>query len=424
LGDGVCLLYTLLGVAVVTTGGVFVSARNVMNTVTKPIERLRDALREVAEGDFGIKIAARMRADDFGEIARDIDVISDRVTDALAEQNALRAEGEKVIERLRAGMTRLAKGDFSDRIDDRFPGSYDALRQNYNETVDRLNELLAQVVQASNRIQGQSVEIQGGSENLSSRTESQAATLEETAAALEEMTRSVNSSAQNAKEVETVVENARKDVERSGEVVEGAISAMNEIENSSNQISQIIGVIDDIAFQTNLLALNAGVEAARAGESGRGFAVVASEVRGLAQRAATSAKEIKELIGVSASHVEEGVTMVNEAGEALHAIVTGVQRVSGLTTNIASASQEQSTGLNEINSGMSHLDQVTQHNAAMFEETPAAVMAMREGIQTLSGMVSRYTVAGGSALAPAMAAPSAHGDDGFWEDDEMMRAAG
>ncbi|WP_405117437.1 methyl-accepting chemotaxis protein [Phaeobacter sp. BS23] len=307
------LLYMLLGTSALLILVTIYNARKMTLNIVRPIGRMREALREVAEGDFGLKVEARMRGDDFGQIAHDIDRVSGRVIDELEKQNALRDESEKVIDRLRQGLQRLAAGDFSDQINDSFGSDYDPLRINYNETVDKLNEVMAQVVKASAAIQTQSDEIRSGSEDMSARTESQAATLEETAAALEEMTVSVSNSAKNAKAVEGAVDSARKDVENSGRVVEGAIEAMNEIERSSGQISQIIGVIDDIAFQTNLLALNAGVEAARAGEVGRGFAVVASEVRALAQRSSDAANEIKTLITASTRTVEEGVEKVDSA---------------------------------------------------------------------------------------------------------------
>ncbi|OED50176.1 chemotaxis protein [Rhodobacteraceae bacterium (ex Bugula neritina AB1)] len=388
------LLYLMLGISAVAALIMAHNSRRVSLTITKPIERLRAALREVAEGDLGLKVADRMRSDEFGQIAKDIDAVSGRVVDALAEQNVLREEGEKVIDRLRAALQRLARGDFSDQIKEPFTGDYDPLRVNYNETVDKLNELIAQVVQAGGRIQRQSEEIGSGSEDLSARTESQAATLEQTAAALEQMTASVNSSASNAQEVQGAVESARADVERSGEVVEGAIAAMNEIENSSNQIGQIIGVIDDIAFQTNLLALNAGVEAARAGEVGRGFAVVASEVRALAQRSSDAAMEIKTLISASSSHVQDGVHKVDGAGKALDTVVSQVSRITELVAGISQQSAEQAQGLNEINIGVSQLDSVTQQNASMVEQTGNAIRSMNGETVELNRMVGQFVLLG------------------------------
>ena len=397
------LLYTLVGFSAVALLVMARNARQVTLTITRPIARLRAALREVADGDLRLKVADRMRADDFGEIARDVDAVSARVIAALDEQNSLREESEQVIERLRAGLKRLSAGDLTDRISTSFSGDYDPLRLNYNETVDKLNELLSDVVRAGRRIQQQSGEIQSASEDLSARTESQAATLEETAAALEEMTASVNSSARNAQEVQSAVEIARSDVETSGRVVEGAIAAMNEIEASSNQISQIIGVIDDIAFQTNLLALNAGVEAARAGEVGRGFAVVASEVRALAQRSSDAANEIKVLISASTAHVQDGVQKVDGAGKALSTVVTQVTNIAELVSGISSESAEQAQGLNEINLGVSQLDSVTQKNASMVEESGNAIRAMNNETVGLNELVSQFALRDGAAGEAAAA---------------------
>ena len=384
------MLYALMGVAAITIGLVLHNARKVTLTITKPIERLRSALHDVAQGDFGLKIAARMRKDDFGEIAQDIDKISERVVKTLDEQDALRAEGERVIKRLGAGLRLLSSGDFSDQITENFNEDYEPLRADFNETVDRLNDLLSQVVQSSQGIQKQSSEIRDASQELSMRTASQAATLEETAAALEQMTNSVETAAQNTKEAEEAVVAARADVEHSGRVVEGAIEAMNEIEASSSRISQIIGVIDDIAFQTNLLALNAGVEAARAGEVGRGFAVVASEVRGLAQRSSEAANEIKILISTSTKHVQDGVRQVDGAGKALSAVVRQVANISELVTGIASTSVEQANGIKEVNVGVAQLDQVTQQNATMVEDSSSAIQSMNGETEGLGQLVSQF----------------------------------
>lgn len=386
------LLYMLLGISALTIGMVLYNARRITLTISRPLERLRVSLKEVSQGDFGIKIADRMRSDDFGEIAKDIDFISDRVVQTLAEQEALRTEGEAVINRLGAGMKKLSAGDFSERISTSFNEDYEALRIDFNNTVDNLNDLLSKVVQASNGIQARSGEIHGASQDLSMRTASQAATLEETAAALEQMTNSVKTAAQNTKDVETAMTTAREDVEHSGRVVEGAVEAMNEIEASSSRISQIIGVIDDIAFQTNLLALNAGVEAARAGEVGRGFAVVASEVRSLAQRSSEAANEIKVLISTSTKHVQDGVDQVDQAGKALSAVVTQVAHISELVSGISAVSVEQANGITEVNTGVSQLDQVTQQNATMVEDSGTAIQSLNEETHGLNQLVGQFVL--------------------------------
>lgn len=390
------MLYGLLVISALTICVVLYNARKTTLTITRPIERLRIALRDVAKGDFEIRISDRMRPDDFGEIAHDIDLITERVVKTLAEQDARRAEGERVIARLGSGLQSLSKGNFSDRISEVFDDEYDPLRVDFNETVDNLNNLISKVVLASKGIQGRSSEIQLASEDLSTRTASQAATLEQTPAALEQMAISVNTAAKNTKEVEDAVVTARSDVEHSGRVVEGAIAAMNEIEASSSRISQIIGVIDDIAFQTNLLALNAGVEAARAGEVGRGFAVVASEVRGLAQRSSEAAKEIKILIGTSSSHVQEGVQQVDDAGKALEAVVRQVANISELVSGISAVSANQATGINEVNIGVSQLDEVTQKNATMVDESSSAIQSLNGETTGLNALVSQFVLGDGS----------------------------
>lgn len=416
------MLYMLLGVSAITVSLVLHNSRKVTQTITKPIERLRAALRDVAEGDFGIKISDRMRKDDFGEIAHDIDIISERVVKTLDEQNAQREEGERVISRLGAGLRKLSNGDFRDRISSEFNESYEPLRVDYNETVDKLNDLLSQVVQSSVGIQGRAGDIHEASQNLSVRTASQAATLEETAAALEQMTNSVNTAAQNTKDVETAVVAARGDVEHSGRVVEGAIEAMNEIEASSSRISQIIGVIDDIAFQTNLLALNAGVEAARAGEVGRGFAVVASEVRGLAQRSSEAANEIKILISTSSKHVQDGVQQVDGAGKALSAVVRQVAHISELVSGISNVSVEQANGINEVNIGVSQLDQVTQQNATMVEDSSTSIQSLNSETLGLNQLVGQFTLRGDQDVDEIEydLPPLDDSDESFFDEEELL----
>ncbi|HBT03094.1 MAG TPA: hypothetical protein DEB47_25370, partial [Citreicella sp.] len=235
-------------------------------------------------------------------------------------------------------------------------------------------------------------EMARASDDLSHRTETQAATLEETAAALEQMLSSVRQAAGSAQEVESTVRTASQLADQNGSVMRSAVEAMAGIEKSSEQISEIIGVIDDIAFQTNLLALNAGVEAARAGASGKGFAVVASEVRALAQRSSDAAQQIKALISGSAEQVKDGVELVERAGQALSQVVEKVGQISGLVSGIANVSQEQALGLNEINLGVSNLDRVTQQNAAMVEESTAAVHMLRSDAGKLSELTESFEI--------------------------------
>ncbi|MEL7105051.1 MAG: HAMP domain-containing methyl-accepting chemotaxis protein [Pseudomonadota bacterium] len=317
-----------------------------------------------------------------------------------AEENAKLAEAERarmqedqamVVEGLRVGLAGLSKGKVNNRINDPFPSEYEGLRKDFNEAVSQLDEAMVAVVQNATSIRSEANEITSAADDLSRRTEHQAATLEETAAALTEITRSVGSASKGADEANRVVSDARKNAEESGGVVREAVEAMGEIENSSDQISKIISVIDDIAFQTNLLALNAGVEAARAGEAGRGFAVVASEVRALAQRSSDAAREINDLISRSGSQVKRGVALVGNAGDALERIVSSVSGIAEHVSAIAASSSEQSAALDEINSAMSQLDQVTQQNAAMFEETTAASHALTSEAETLFKTMGRFT---------------------------------
>jgi methyl-accepting chemotaxis protein len=235
-------------------------------------------------------------------------------------------------------------------------------------------------------------EITHAADDLSRRTEQQAASLEETAAALDEITATVHKSAEGAGEAADVMKTAEEVASASSQVVQETISAMKAIEASSGQIASIIGVIDEIAFQTNLLALNAGVEAARAGEAGRGFAVVASEVRALAQRSADAAKEIKTLIGASSIQVQKGVGLVDRTGQSLERLLALVEKIDHRVAAIASSAAEQATGLREVNTAMNQMDQVTQQNAAMVEQSTAASHALAQESSTLAALVERFSL--------------------------------
>lgn len=377
-----------LAVAVLT----ILASRKFTRNITKPIDRLRGALTRVATGEFGLRIGAITRNDDIGAIARDIDKVSERVVVVMEEQAQIHATAEAVILQLGERLRALAEGDLTADLSESFTGQYELLRGDFNTALGQLRDMMRVVIDTSELIRARTADLSEASENLAGRTETQAATLEEAAAALEEVTSSMTSAADSAREVEGVVTTARREVERSGQIVMGAVAAMNEIEASSSQISQIIGVIDDIAFQTNLLALNAGVEAARAGDAGKGFAVVASEVRALAQRSSTAAKEIKTLIGASTQQVERGVDQVDGAGKALSIVVTQVARIADLVSDIARGASEQARAMAEINIGVAQLDQVTQQNAAMAEESGAASRAVEQDARELGELVSRFRV--------------------------------
>jgi methyl-accepting chemotaxis protein len=367
----------------------------IARSITRPIGRVSGAMKAVASGDLSVAVQDADRQDEVGGIAQSLEGLREKLIGAEAaeyERARLQADQQRVVDVLSVGLQNLAAGNLQEALSEEFGGNYETLRGDFNRTLDKLNDTIAQVVATAENIRTRSTEISSASEDLSRRTENQAATLEETAAALDELTSSVKSAAEGAREVENIVRQARKEAEESGAVVQGAVSAMTEIERSSDQISQIIGVIDDIAFQTNLLALNAGVEAARAGDAGKGFAVVASEVRALAQRSSAAAKEIKTLIGTSTQHVGRGVDQVGRAGEALASIVNRVAHISTLVSDIAAGASEQSTGLAEINIGVTQLDQVTQQNAAMVEQSTAASHSLHQEASDLAALVSRFAL--------------------------------
>ncbi len=235
--------------------------------------------------------------------------------------------------------------------------------------------------------------------NLSARTEDQASSLEETAAAMEELTATVRQNADNARLADQLAQSASTEAADGGKVVDEVITTMAAISAASNQIVNIIGVIDGIAFQTNILALNAAVEAARAGEQGRGFAVVASEVRNLAQRSATAAKEIKQLIEASVQQMKSGTLLVQRAGHTMEQVVASVRHVSDVVAGISASSVEQRAGIEEINKAIGQIDATTQHNAALVEEAAAATTAMQEEAAQLAAVMARFRLAGGPGAA-------------------------
>ncbi|MGG2474397.1 methyl-accepting chemotaxis protein, partial [Rhizobium sp. BR5] len=276
------------------------------------------------------------------------------------------------------------------RIVQPFVPSLDGIRGDFNRAAEQLQSTLTQVAQNARGIDSGANEIRAAADDLARRTEQQAAAVEQTAAALEEITTTVKDSTRRAQEAGHLVGRAKVGAEKSGEVVQKAVSAMEQIATSANEISNIIGVIDEIAFQTNLLALNAGVEAARAGEAGKGFAVVAQEVRELAQRSANAAKEIKNLITTSNGQVQQGVQLVGETGKALELIVTEVQEINRHVLAIAESAQEQSSGLQQINTAVNQMDQDTQKNAAMVEESTAASHGLAREASSLNRLIAQF----------------------------------
>jgi methyl-accepting chemotaxis protein len=300
------------------------------------------------------------------------------------------AERKQVVEDITDGLRQLSAGNLGCQVPVSEVDELAELGAAFNSALRQLNETVGTVKAVAATVASTADELNQSSGEFSQRTETQAATLEQTAAAMEELTATVKAAADGAKEVATIVTRARKTAETSSQVVSDAIRAMDQIETSAGKISTIISVIDDIAFQTNLLALNAGVEAARAGEAGRGFAVVASEVRALAQRSSDAAGEIKQLITESSAQVADGVKLVGRTGDELKAIVESVSTISDHIVDIARGAEEQSVTLEEINSGMGELDGVTQHNAAMVEESTAASQRLANDARALAEQVASF----------------------------------
>ena len=293
----------------------------------------------------------------------------------------------------------LAAGDLTRPMRGNYSGAFAELQGNINNALVHLQQSLGTVQHTTTEIGRNAYELRAASDNLAKRTEQQAASLEQTSAALEEITSAVKASSERAERVNVTVQEATRSAKQSASIVRDAVDAMGRIEAASSEITQIINVIDEIAFQTNLLALNAGVEAARAGEAGKGFAVVAQEVRELAQRAAHAAKDIKGLITKSGEEVTVGVKHVQATGEALAEIESRVVRISEDIHAIATASREQSIGLSEVSTAVNRMDQVTQQNAAMVEETAAVTGRLNEEAESLEGIVSGFRT--GAATAPS-----------------------
>jgi methyl-accepting chemotaxis protein len=394
--------------------------------IARPIASLAGAMDSLALGRLETVVEGAARKDEVGVMARAVQVFKDNalaLRSAEAEQQRLgqQTESERrradavreaaardqalVMEHIATALNRLSQGDLTHRVAAEFPEGYEALKHDFNQAIARLEEAMRTIVAAAGGIGGMSDEMATVTDDLARRSEHQAASIEETAAALDQITDTVKRASEGAKEAARVVSSTRNDAERSGEVVRGAVEAMTAIEESSRQIGQIIGVIDEIAFQTNLLALNAGVEAARAGEAGKGFAVVAQEVRGLAQRSAEAAKEIKTLISNSSRQVGEGVKLVGETGEALQGIVGKVGEIDALVHDIAASATEQAEGLQQVSIAVNQLDETVQRNAAIVEESTAASHGLKSEADQLRQSVARFRV-GAEAQNPVAAAQS------------------
>ncbi|MGZ2505887.1 methyl-accepting chemotaxis protein [Rhizobium leguminosarum] len=402
-------LFTAIGFAGLLVAGAIAF---VLTGIANPIAEITTSMRRLAEGDTSSSIPFAGRADEIGSMAGAVEIfrqaaIANKRMEMEAAESRKQAEADRIAaqqqaesdaaERLRvatsglaAGLKRLAAGDLAFQLDQAFAPDFEALRHDFNQSVAQLGGTLMSISSSITTIDDGTREISSGAGDLSKRTEQQAASLEETAAALEEITANVANSSKRTEETRAVATEANRSATMSAEVVSHAEEAMGRIETSSQQISNIIGVIDEIAFQTNLLALNAGVEAARAGEAGKGFAVVAQEVRELAQRSASAAKEIKGLIQNSSKEVDSGVKLVRDTGQALKTIGSLIAQINQHMDAIATSAKEQSVGLSEVNVAVNQMDQTTQQNAAMVEQSTAASASLAQEAQKLRELVRKF----------------------------------
>lgn len=415
-----------------------VVARAVSARLVRPLTQLTSTMRELTTGQLDVDLQGTNRKDEIGEMARALGVFRDTAIEKLqmereadeqrriAEQErkardeekaarmreeeegrnkaeAARAErqaekakeaaaAEATISALANSLARLAIGDLECEIPTPFAPTFERLRLDFNSAVSTLRETIVAIVGSSRVINERTVEIAKAADDLSRRTEQQAAALEQSSSATRELTGAVNQTADSSTQTKDVITEAKGASVNGMQVIKKTITAMDSIRESSQLISQRIGVIDEIALQTNLLALNASVEAARAGESGRGFAVVATEVRALAQRSAKAAKEIKELISRSTIEVDLGVDLVAATGSAIDQIMSQVAKIDNGIADIASRAINQAATLKQVNSAIGEIDQTTQQNAAMAEESTAACNALAQESERLAGMVRVFKI--------------------------------
>ncbi|WP_412480121.1 methyl-accepting chemotaxis protein [Azonexus sp. IMCC34839] len=353
------------------------------NAVNKTVEVLSAVIGEVremvnaaSEGDFSKQIGVADKQGYALVLAQLLNTLGNTANEALTDISRVAQS--------------LAKGDLTQSIERQYPGLFGSTAGAINAISENLQSLIGNIVEAVGLINTAAKEIASGNQDLSSRTEEQASSLEETASSMEELTSTVKQNSENARQASDLASNAKLTAVKGGEVVHQVVETMTTIHQSSSKIANIIGVIDGIAFQTNILALNAAVEAARAGEQGRGFAVVATEVRNLAQRSATAAKEIKDLIADSVSKVEAGNQQVAQAGRTMEEVVLSIQNVANIMAEISGASREQTAGIEQVSLAVGQMDEVTQQNAALVEEAAAAAESLEEQAHALAVAVGRF----------------------------------
>ncbi|MEF2070660.1 methyl-accepting chemotaxis protein [Consotaella aegiceratis] len=343
--------------------------------------------REIAESlDAVVKVAV---TDMELSITSYLDVLTQQAADDRLKQERERtADRTIVLDELTAALRRLADGNLAEPIGSGFPGEYAALKDDFNQALTTFGGLVDQAKASTEGFVGNAAEIAQASDDLARRTERQAASLEQTAAALQELTDRVRHASERARQAAATVDLSRNEAEKAAEVVQTAVAAMHNIETSSHEVGQIVSIIDEIAFQTNLLALNAGVEAARAGEAGKGFAVVAQEVRSLAQRSAEAARKIKDLIAVSSSEVRNGSQIIAGTHEALGAIVARAAQLDETIRAMAASANDEAVAVREINTAVAEMDQTTQQNAAMVEQSTAVAATLELQANELLELIS------------------------------------
>jgi len=357
------------------------------------VAEVTEVAKAAALGHLELRISLDGKDGFMGQLCQSVNELLANTADALTE-----------MERVLAA---LSTGDLNQHIDTNYQGLFGLVKDDVNVTIERLREVVLGISDGSHSIFNTSREVADGSQDLSDRTEQQASNLEETASAMEEIAATVKKNADNAQHANQLAGEARNVAAAGGKEVEQAVQAMSQIASSSDRIADIMGMIDEIAFQTNLLALNAAVEAARAGEAGKGFAVVAQEVRSLAQRSGEASKDIKRLIGESTGHIRRGVGLVTGAGKTLEGIVSSVRAVADLVADIALASKEQSTGVEEVNLSVTKMEEMTQHNAALVEESAAAARSLEEHARHLNELVGFFKVDATVATTAPKPAPAA-----------------
>jgi methyl-accepting chemotaxis protein len=386
------ILHTYLFIFVALFATIGLAIYFALKGVTQPLKAIVATLEKLSLGQMDAEIPGAQRHDEVGMIAKAALRFRDQTLEMRMSQSRATGELATVLHQLGGALRKLASGDLTTKLQDRFPDAYVQLREDFNQTIDSLNETMLSVVANTHAIHLGTGEIATAADDLSRRTEKQAARLEEAAASLEEITATVKATAAGAKHARDVVTVAKADAKMGEIIMQEAMEAMSAIAQSSMQISRIILVIDAIASQTNFLALNACIEASCAGDVGRGFAVIASEVRALAQRSAGAAKEIKGLISGSTAQVDQGVDLVAKTGQAFERIAAQVAEITNIVTVIAASAEEQSLGLNEVNAAVNQIDSFTQQNAAMVEETTAAAHSLSQQTDDLSSLISRFQI--------------------------------